>query len=127
MIRPSILALIASGIGGAPITHVWANCSHWYASRGAPRAEVGRDKLIVAFSGILERVVITALVMWLPAAVGPIVGSWIVIKAAGAWGAAHSPNIFDRTRYHAHLMNSMFSTAIAVACGLVWRYYAAKP
>jgi hypothetical protein len=74
-------------------------------------------------SGVFERALATAFVIWIPAAVGPFTGTWIVAKAAGGWAFVVQPTAdayddYRKALYFAGLLGSVVSLGWAIAWGL---------
>ena len=115
-----IIALLVSVIGGAIVTFCWSELWHWYLHKSYPEAFPGsdRDRVIAISLGVLERGVFTALVLWLPAAVGAPAGAWIVVKSAAGWGALAGGKEAGRSRFYVALMGSLVSISWAMFWGI---------
>jgi uncharacterized membrane protein YccC len=75
-------ALLASMLGCAIITLVWAEVSYWLLRRSSPEFTGNdRSRLVSALAGILERLLLTTLTIWLDGAVGAITAALLAVKA----------------------------------------------
>lgn len=119
----SAIALFASAVLGIPLTFTWSEFWHWYLKRYrmvVPPTSPDRDRVIGISIGILERLFLTTLVIWLPNASGPVAATWIIAKAAVGWDLTgkKEANLDSRRRYSVHLMNSATSIFWALAWGI---------
>ena len=120
--RPQTIALLASVVGGAFVTFIWSELWHAYLRRkmgGQPLND--RARPIGITLGILERLLLTAFVLWLPTAVGAFAGAWILVKSAGGWGDIAREKPHARMRFFVHLSGSIASVLWAVGCGMLAR------
>jgi hypothetical protein len=125
---PNRRTAFAMSIGaGALVTLVWSETVHRSVERkfkGLEYPEITRITWMPAMIGVLERALVTTFAIWLPMALGPFMGAWIVAKAAGGWllippgGEAPKFNDYKRARNSAGLMASVVSLGWAVAWGL---------
>lgn len=117
----AVWALLASVVGGLPVTYGVTSFLYRRLNRKYPDGLQGphRDAWMGTVIGLLERGFITTLTIWLPQSLGPLVGSWMVIKAAGAWTPDGIPgHLARRVRYFAAILGSLVSTFWAIAWGL---------
>ena len=73
-IYTAVVALGLSVLGGVPITMIWSRYLHHRLkdSHSEEFSKIHRDPWISFVVGVLERGLITALVIWLPQSVGPM-------------------------------------------------------
>jgi hypothetical protein len=114
------IALLASVLGGVVATVIWAEISHFLLRKSYPEF-TGKDRsnLIGPIMGIVERLLLTILTLWLPQALGPIAAAVIAVKAVLGWGDLQASNTRPgRTRYSVSFMNGLVSIIWAVAWGI---------
>jgi len=113
-------ALIASVVLGAVVTFIWAEVSYRLLRRSYPEVSVkGRNRAASAIVGMMERLLLTSLAIWLQPALGPIAAAFFGVKAALSWGELKDLNHrASRTRYSVSFMNSLVSIGWAIACGI---------
>jgi hypothetical protein len=110
-------------VGGAVVTLIWTELLHWIVRRQFRKGpEPSRIRPLPAISGLLERAVVTALVIWIPAGTGPFMGTWIVAKAAGGWAFVARPQGYtddhEKALYFVGLLGSLVSLGWALGWGL---------
>jgi hypothetical protein len=113
-------ALLASVLGGAIITLVWAEVSYWLLRRSSPEFTGNdRSRLVSALAGILERLLLTTLTIWLDGAVGAITAALLAVKAITAWGELKDvlPGP-SRKRFTAAFLNGFVSVSWAIVWGI---------
>src|SRR3954471_11089284 len=119
---PSIAwALLASVVAGLPVTYGTTAFLYRRLNRKYPEDLKGphRDAWMGTVIGLVERGLVTTLTFWLPQSLGPLVGSWMVIKAAGAWTPDGIPgHLARRVRYFAAILGSLISVFWAIGWGL---------
>jgi hypothetical protein len=113
-------ALWISIFGGFIVTLAWSEGWHWYLRWKFPTVFKTRDGLrpIGITIGLIERGLITTLVVFMQPAVGPFAGAWIVVKAAAGWGSLKNDTLPSRSRYYVTLLGSLVSIFWAIAWGL---------
>lgn len=112
-------AYAASLIGGAAITFLWAEAVHFIIQWQFPgMARPLRLRWMPIAIGVLERAVMTSFAIWVPMALGPFMGTWIVAKAAGGWALVVTGEDHKRALYFAGLLGSIVSLGWALAWGL---------
>ena len=126
--RAAVALLMSAGLG-IPVTFTWSEFWHWYLKRTRQVGETSppkdRDRPIGISIGILERLVITSLVISLWYASGPLTATWLVSKAAMGWDLTgkKDADLNSRKRYAVHLMNSL----VSIFWALAWGAWAAPP
>jgi hypothetical protein len=96
------IALMASIFGGILFTFFWSDFSHLVLRTTYPEHFTGADRSrwIGVMLGIVDRVLLTMLTLWLPQALGPIAAAIIGVKAVLGWGDLQKDsNRAARTRY----------------------------
>jgi hypothetical protein len=114
-LHPFAAALLVSVVGGIPVTLAWSQAFHWILRK--TYADHRRVWIGVTF-GLLERTLLTTFVLWLPMAVGPFAGTWIVAKGIIGWGDLDSKTEDGRARYAVTLMGSLVSILWAIGWGI---------
>jgi hypothetical protein len=71
-------AYLISILGGAIITMLWSFILH-----KAYATDQVRWPSIPLLLGVFERGLFTTFAIWVPSGLGPFLGTWIVVKAAG--------------------------------------------
>lgn len=122
-----IWAFVISVIGGQLVLAPIMECVRHLYGRATKR-----DWFVSFASGMTERAVATALVMWAPAFVGPFVGGWTVAKFAAGWGRIERGTPDIRSLHVMALVGTTWSFAIAIAVGLWFHpesvtYFSAPP
>lgn len=113
------IAILASVLGGMAVTFVWAEFWHWVLRRQFSEiSKSDRVRWVARVMGILERGLLTTLVLWLPGAVGAFAGALIAVKAVAGWGDLRSEFLPGRARYYVSMMNGIVSIFWALACGI---------
>jgi hypothetical protein len=74
---------------------------------------------LAEITGYLERLLVTVVVMWLPASAGALIMGWLVLKMAGGWGALKTGTTRVRASYAVALMGSLLSVLWALGWGLL--------
>jgi hypothetical protein len=113
-------ALIASVVIGVVLTFIWAEVSYKLLRRSYPEI-TGKDRsrVIGPLVGMIERLLLTTLTIWLQPAVGPIAASFFAVKAVLSWGELKDLNLrVSRARYAISFMNGMVSVTWAIICGI---------
>jgi hypothetical protein len=121
--HPFISAVFISVFGGVLVS--------WLLHRlnQSSYATLPEDAPISATIGGIERLLLTFLVIWLPAAVGPLGAAWLGVKAVVGWAR------MDATEGHAArarslvtpLLGSAISFLWAIGCGVWARWMANLP
>jgi hypothetical protein len=113
-------ALLASALGGAIVTSVWAEVSYWLLRRSSPELTgTDRSRLVSALSGILERLFLTTLTIWLEGAVGAITAALLAVKAIMAWGELKDLHPGpSRKRFTVAFLNGFVSVIWAIVWGI---------
>jgi hypothetical protein len=118
--RP-VIALLASVFGGAVITAAWAETSHLILRRNYPQF-TGKDRSFwgASYIGIVERLLVTMLTIWVPQALGALAATLLVLKAVMGWGDLQNNQDIRpaRARYGIALMNSVVSMIWAIGWGI---------
>lgn len=118
-LHPFVTALLASVVLGIPVTFLWSELLHYcfLPSDPSPR---GRWPSMIF--GVLERALLTTLILWLPIAAGGFVGAWLIVKAILGWADLGGPNAITRhegrIRYSVALFGNMASILWAVGWGI---------
>jgi hypothetical protein len=74
---------------------------------------------LAELTGYLERLLVTVVVMWLPASAGALIMGWLVLKMAGGWGALKTGTTRVRASYAVALVGSLLSVLWALGWGLL--------
>jgi hypothetical protein len=64
-LHPFVTALVASVVLGIPVTFLWSELLHYCFLRNDPSP---RGRLTSMIFGVLERALLTTLILWLPTA-----------------------------------------------------------
>ena len=118
--RP-VVALAGSVVLGAAFTLVSAEMLHNSLEGTFPNiaaAGPSRVRWIGAMIGALHRGLLTTLVIWLPAATGPVAGALLAVHAILGWGGVDSQTLPGRARYNISMTNQMVSIFWAIAWGI---------
>ena len=108
-------ALFISVIIGIPVTWAWSNfCHRFYRENSGDQRY---HALSITF-GVLERTLITTLVLWLPMAVGPFAGAWLVVKSIVGWAGMDVKEHAARARFSVTLFGSLVSILWALGWGI---------
>jgi hypothetical protein len=114
-------AIFSSVIGGLFVTFIWTEVSHQLLKYFFPQFSGNdRSKVIGPTVGMVERLLLTILTIWLPQALGPIAAAVIAAKVVLGWGdlGGSTTGRPGRTRYSVSLMNSLVSIIWAIGCGI---------
>jgi hypothetical protein len=88
----NIKALLISVVLGAALTLVWAEVSYSLLRRGHPEVvPTDRNLFIGVLVGVLERLLLTMLTIWLEPAVGAVASAVFVVKAVLSWAQSRTP------------------------------------
>jgi hypothetical protein len=133
--HPFLSALFIFSIAlGVPATWLWSWILHSLNKKNYEKLPGEAGKRHHAFSitfGILERTLLTALVIWLPMAVGPLAAAWLGVKAVVGWAGMnetenHRAGHPARARFSVTLLGSGFSFLWAIGWG-IWARWMAGP
>jgi hypothetical protein len=129
--HPFISALSISVVVGALVTWLWSSLLHWLNHESYEELPADARKKHHTFSitiGAVERLLLTALVIWLPAAVGPLGAAWLGGKAAVGWAGMGAPEGHAaRARFVVTLLGSAISFLWAIGWGIWARGLAGLP
>jgi hypothetical protein len=134
--HPFWSALFIFSIGlGVPVTWLWSWILHSLNQKNYEKLPEDAGKRHHAFSitfGIVERALLTTLVLWLPMAVGPIAAAWLGVKAVVGWAGMneaedHKAGHPARARFSVTLLGSAFSFLWAIGWGIWARWMAGMP
>jgi hypothetical protein len=113
------LAILLSVVAGVVFTFIWANAAHAIAQWKYPELKnKDRGAFIPAFTGALERLLLTITAIWLQPAVGPIAAAIIAVKVVLQWGDLDGKSRSARTRYLVSFTNNLVSITWAIAWGI---------
>jgi len=119
--HPFLSALLISVIGGIPVTLAWSEFCHWInrKSHHDPKPDPRYRWLSFTF-GVLERAMLTTLVLWLPTAVGGFAGAWLIVKSVVGWAdfIKKQEEHEGRARFSVTLFGSLVSFLWAIGWGI---------
>lgn len=113
------LALLISVAGGAVLTFAWSEVSHRLNRKNYTEPEqLIRHRTLSFIFGVLQRALLTTFAIWIPMAVGPFAGTWLVAKSIVNWAGMDAKSHAGRARFSVALFGSLVSILWAVAWGI---------
>jgi hypothetical protein len=106
--HPFISALFISVVGGVLVSLLL----HWLNKNAY--ATLPEDARISVTIGGVERLLLTFLVIWLPAAVGPLGAAWLGVKAVVGWAG------MDAIEGHAARARFLVTPLLGSAISFLW-------
>ena len=113
-----------SCIGGAILAEAWMNFSSKAVAKHiskhfVPDTTGATERLwwLSTLTGVVERAIITTLVLWAPKVLVLFIGGWMALKLAGGWGLLKDPTPQNRYTYSIGLLGSVLSISWAIAVG----------
>jgi hypothetical protein len=114
--HPFLSALFISVFGGALLTWLLSLLLHWLNQNNYATLPFS-----VTIGGV-ERLLLTFLVIWLPAAVGPLGAAWLGVKAVVGWaGTGATQDHAARARF---LVTPLLGSAISFFWAIGWGVWA---
>src|SRR5262249_262197 len=129
--HPFWSAVFIFSIGlGVPATWLWSWVWHRANQKNfvqLPKEARERHHAFSIFVGVVERGLLTTLVIWLPMAVGPLAAAWLGVKAVVGWAGMNESPLHKgthpaRARFTVTIVGSAFSFLWAIGWGIWARW-----
>ena len=112
-------AYIFSALVAVPVTWGWSKFLFWCLDKRVPTHDTTeRIEWIPVLVGIIERTIVTTLIIWTPKLIPAFIGGWMALKVAGGWGLLRNPTTRNRATFFIGLLGNVVSLGWAIAVGV---------
>jgi hypothetical protein len=115
-------AYLLSAVVGALITTSLMKLLVGRMNKQVPKEDssdsTARLEWLSGLVGVIERVIVTTLVIWSPGFLGGFLAGWMALKVASGWGVLKEPTLRNRSIRTIALLGSAISIGWAIAVGL---------
>jgi hypothetical protein len=119
-----LVAYLITTVGIGVFAYFWSKFLFWKIKKQFPPNHLHDINIegvgwLSALVGVLERAVITTLVIWMPSSTGAFVGGWMIVKAIGDWPTISKGTTAGSAYYIGGLLGTIFSILGGIGVGLL--------